>query len=275
MYARQYSNNGGFLLGSPSDIPVTITVIAAAGIYFLLDFFRVHLPLYCDLQYAASTPWTFLTYIIAQHANQGAGFISLLFNGLWLWWVGGSLERSWGRNAYIAFLITITLAASVPLWIGGFLLKTSWLLAGFSLPLVGITVAWAAINPHAELYFYFVIKIQAWVLALLLVGFMLFMEFQGAPVLGLFALVNPLIGYMWTKGNIASIFSGARRIPRGPDLRFFDADSKRQSRPLDDLKGRSLRGPWGAYQDWKQRKRLEKLWKDSGFSDRDDPKDKR
>jgi hypothetical protein len=62
-----------------------------------------------------------------------------------------------------------------------------------------------------------------------------------------------------------------RKQPRrGPDLRFSVSDRQpNRNTPLDDLKGRSSRGPLGALQDWRQRKRLEKLWRNSNIDDKD------
>jgi membrane associated rhomboid family serine protease len=242
--------------------------LALAILHFLFLFFtQSDATLFtCRLPAVAHTPWTLLTYVIAQPNN----FLSILFNGLWLWWVGGSLERSWGSQRFGWFVGISSLITSVALYLGCLALQHDHELAGLSLPIVAMTVAWAAINPFEELTFNFIFKVKAWQLGALVVIFMLFVQFSQAPLLGLFALLNPIFAYYWTKGVFSSIPGSKKNTP---PLRFYDFDSKpKTGRPLDDLQGKSSRGLIGMIEDWRQRKRLEKLWKDSGFDDKNAPK---
>jgi membrane associated rhomboid family serine protease len=274
-----------------SHNPVTLALIVAACVHFVVNFFTrdavggwfaCPLPSLSifSMTFVNGSPvdafhtrfWTLLTYPIAEMT-----FLGTLINCFWLNWVGGSLERSWGRQRYIAFLFVITLTTSLALWLGCHAVHDGYLLAGLTLPIVGMTVAWATINPFVELMF-FIIKMKAWQLAALVVAIMIFLDFESQPILGLFALACPFVAYIWARGRFDVGFGrGGNRAPqRGPDLRFVDVDKpKRKGQPLDDLRGKSSRGPLGAYQDWRQRKKLEKLWRDSGFTDKDDSERKR
>jgi len=260
--------------------PVTTALIVAAATHFVVDVF-VHgrlapwvgcaLPVFSP-EIGPVRYWTFLTYPIAQGAQFDFIYTAILC--YWLWWVGGSLERSWGSAGFARFFVALTLVTSLALWVGARMLGVGYILCGLTLPVVGLTTAWAAINPYEELLFWMVIRMRAWILAAIVVAMMFFYDFHGAPVLGLFALANPLLGYLWVRGRMlgglrGAFMGGGRR--RGPDLRFSDTDRVRnKNRPLDDLRGHSLRGPLGAYKDWQQRRRLDKLWRDSDISDKKD-----
>jgi len=258
---------------------MALTVAAAA--HFVLDFFTQGrlTPLFaCAVptlspslgHWGFNLYWTLLTYPIAQ---EGGEFINTVFLCMWLWSIGGSLERSWGSASFSKFFATVTVATSVVLCIGGWLLRQPYLLAGLSLPIVAVTVAWAALNPYEELLFFFVIRMKAWVLALLVVGFMLFLTFRGAPLLGLFALVNPLIGYLWVRGRLPFKMPSVQNLggKRRPDLRFYDVDRAKGRNPAFDEIRKRQRNPIDRFNDWRERRRLQKLWRDSGFTDDDEP----
>lgn len=280
-------NQGAYRIQSfftRGHIPVVMALVVAAVAHFVFDFFsqgRLGPWVGCSLPtlHAEDGParyWTLITYPIAQGGAGPWGVINTFFLCYWLWWVGGSLERSWGSASFARFFGTLTLVTALALWAGAKFLKIVYYpLFGLTLPVVGVTTAWAAINPYEELLFWMVIRMRAWVLAVVIVVIMLFIDFGDSPFLGLFALVNPLLGYLWVRGRMPRILTeGFGQQPRrGPDLRFYDADrSPRRSAPLDDLRGRSKRGPLGAFRDWQQRRRLEKLFRDSNFKDIDERK---
>lgn len=272
-------------------MPFTTAIVVATALHFVVNFYTNGF-LYSNGIFSCIVPlgginthyWTLLTYPVAE-----TQLLGVLMLGVWMWSLGGSLERSWGTPAFARFFCMVTLATSLSVWVGGLILNyPGFVLHGLNLPLVGLSVAWAAINPYEELLFFFVIKMKAWQFAALIVILMLFITFSIAPPLGLFALVNPLLAYAWVRGGYAYGLQGGfvPRRPasrRGPDLRIYDADKQgrpavnRPNRnvPLDDLKGTSKRGLIGVYKDWQQRKRLEKLWKASGLSDSKDERPKR
>ncbi|MDR3708567.1 MAG: rhomboid family intramembrane serine protease [Capsulimonadaceae bacterium] len=278
MYSRYSSGGSGlqqfFVRGR---IPVTTILLTATVLHFVINFYFGHEIVEwvaCVLPslhpFGSPRIWTLLTYPIAQ-----TDVLGTLFLGFWLWWVGGSLERAWGSEGFAKFLFVQTIGTSLMLLFGSHVVGEPFIIAGLALPVVGMTAAWAAINPYEEILFWMVIRMQAWVLAVGIIALMLFVDFASAPFLGLFALVNPLIGYIWVRGIRLGPSTGVFRSPRtaarrGPDLRLVDTDRPKRKQPLDDLRGTSRRGPIGAFQDWRQRRRLEKLWKASGLTDDDD-----
>ena len=113
--------------------PVTNWLIFLSIIFFVgLNLLRlVGLDLIELFRFSTSRfylhPWTLLTYPLVNLDPR-----DLLFTLLWLWFVGGSLERSWGGQTYGFFLglatITTGLAfALVALFFGAFALSGFWL----------------------------------------------------------------------------------------------------------------------------------------------------
>jgi hypothetical protein len=207
-------------------------------------------------------------------------FISLLFGCLWLFGIGGSLERSWGRGRYSLFLSLVTLAPSLGILLGTQIIHDATtvsqpLLAGLWVPLAAVTVAWAAIDPYQEILFYFVLKLQARWVAWISVGIIYFESFHFQPILGFFGLGGCLLAFYWVRGRVPYSFQGmfdgigGRRGSRTPNLKFYDVDRGKRGR--DDLNGESRqRGLLGKYQAYKERKKLEKLFRDSGYGDDND-----
>ncbi len=147
-------------------IPVTKGLILAGVITLFLSLF--YRPFFDLLSLSSATlsryPWTIITYPLA---NQG---ISLIFAALWLWFTGGSLERTWGSLTYGIFLFLVTLVT------GLLIMLVSWVFvplpvkaAGFWLPLTSLTWAWAEIFRDRELLFWGLIPVKsqwlAWILA--------------------------------------------------------------------------------------------------------------
>jgi membrane associated rhomboid family serine protease len=242
-----------------AGIPCTITLIATCAIVFLIDFFSrgmLGLLFWCSLDHGAIMPiWSPLTY-----ALDTPGFINVVFGCLWLYWMGGSLERSWGTQRLAFFALGVTLLTALCVWLGTLVLRTSFPLQGMWIPLSALTVAWATLNPRQSILLYFVLPVPAWALALFEVGVVYFVYFQGNPALGLFGLLPSAAAYFYIAGGMSV---GRGFTTRGPDLRIV----KPRSTTLD---GSSVGGgPLGWYRDWQERRRLRKLWRDSGFSDRD------
>lgn len=208
--------------------------------------------------------WTIVTWPLV-----GAGHpINLLFACLWAWWVCGSLERSWGSNTFALFFAAVSALMALSVAIGTRLLGLPALLMGLWMAVAAPTVAWCAINRREVVNFWGMLPVPApfvGVLAVVLVWYEV-----GPPLLGLFALSGCAAAY-WYAMNGRYLYQGyARRgrpwdrpasSSRGPSggpnlhLREFDRESSGGFSPLK----------W--YRDRQQRRKLEKLFKESGMSD--------
>jgi membrane associated rhomboid family serine protease len=247
-------------------IPVTIFVIAANIILFLVDHFTLSRVVpYLAFRVARGVLplfWTPIAYPLIT-----PDFVQVVFACWWMWFVGGSLERSWGTLRFAVFLLTVTVVMALTVWGGALLLGSFASLYDLWLPLASLTVAWATINPYEILRLYFVIPIQARWLALFFVGVVYFEDFKYDPRLGFFALSGPLLAWLYVKYGFSygrPLFN--RRPPaRGPYLKF---STSRPSAEEPARKGNPL--AW--YRNWQEQRHLKKLWRNSGFSDRDDRK---
>jgi len=138
-------------------------------------------------------PWTLVTYPLASPLMYPGDLINLFFAALWLWFIGGSLERGWGTRVYTFFFFIISAISALSLSAGALLLPTSLGpaevgLFGLWMPLAPITVAWAAINPDQQILLYFIIPIRAKWVAWLTVGVTFLVFAQRSLLLGVFAL---------------------------------------------------------------------------------------
>lgn len=261
-------------------IPVTLFLLFAnvatfflllalprAGLDRYLAFSTAHWPLYF---------WTFLTWPLVAEASP----FSLLFSLGWFYTIGGSLERSWGSRVFGNCVVATAVTTALSVWAGSFvagmgLLNGLWVLSGAA------TVAWALCNKR-EVFSFWGLPLPA--PALIVLGCALSWIYGGAgysnPVIGLFALSG--CGAAWwyvtngRSGNYPGFTAGRgqRRPGSGngkPNLRFHDFE--RETRD-----GSSRRRGFSLARWWRERqekKRLEAMFRRSGFTDPTDPEERR
>jgi hypothetical protein len=277
-----------FLFGS--GIPVTMTLIAANVVTFLVGFFagmrRPEAGPFSWLVFADDRwPQLFWTVVTWPLVASPYDLIGLLFGGLWAYWIGGSLERSWGMRPYLTFLVATAALTALTLWLGGRLLGAGVAAYGLWLAIAAPTIAWCVLNAREVIRLYAVIPIPAPILAWLTVALTWFQVSMSGrhPLLGAFALSGCAFAYWYAKngryrtaggggafrsggGGGSAFTSGARfgglRPGTGggdPPLRFRDFD-----RDPPVARGFSVKR-W--LDDRKQRRELDKLWKRSNHPD--------
>lgn len=268
---RDYFTRGG--------IPVTIALLAVSFLTFLVTFFSpavrgiISRYMLFSSSNVLHAPWTIFTYPLV------AGGFSLWLIIIWafFWMTGGSLERSWGSVRFAVFFFAVTAVTALSVLLGGIIIRTPIGLPGdIFLPLMALVVAFCMINAEQTMQFFF-FPIKAKYIALIAVLWTYF-EYGSllGPLLGLFALGGILAAYLYVRFGRAwaDIDSYARRPSRGsrgPDLRVYPA-AKQFTTQKTTLDGSTRRSPFDLYGRWKDyqvRKGLEKLWKNSGFSEPD------
>lgn len=179
-------------------IPFTKLILVLSGFSFILNL------LFNSGSLLALVPanlpeffWTFLTYPLV---NPKFDFLTLIFAGLWLWFVGGSLERTWGTGMYGFFFVLVTLVtggamALVAIATG----LTGYSIFGLWLPLVGITWAWAKAYPEREILIWGIFPVKAFWLALIDAGMTFFNYWQvsGNLLYGLAAVSGIILVYLF------------------------------------------------------------------------------
>lgn len=195
-------------------IPVTKTVAVICGLlYLLLALIPVAGALIGFLTLNPGTgffmPWTLITYPFFNGSLRE--FISIIFSLLWLWFIGGSLERNWGSKTYGLFLFLTTLVTGVAISLIGLIhLAPNTIVYGLWLPLVGLTWAWAEISPDQEVLFWGIIPLKAKWLAWISAAIVFFSFFQrgftfpGKILFGLASISGIAVVYLFTgKGPLA------------------------------------------------------------------------
>jgi membrane associated rhomboid family serine protease len=263
-------------------MPATLALLGVNMLTFLAMFFSPDVAgsfiineMMLSSKSLLHAPWTILTFPLVA----GPFSFWLIFNWVFFWLSGGSLERSWGSRRFTIFFFAVTAISGLSLFCGSLLLRTPIPpLFDLFLPLTGLVVAFCMLNPEETIVLYF-FPVRAKYVALIVTLWTYFTygQMQG-PWLGLFALGGILAAFLYVRYGRpwADIDSYARRprpAPRGPDLRVYPAASRFTTKTKPQiLDGSAQRSPFdlrGRWKDYQERRRLEKLWKDSGFSEPD------
>ncbi|BDI32559.1 hypothetical protein CCAX7_46100 [Capsulimonas corticalis] len=218
-------------------------------------------------------PWTLFTYPLV-----ATGFLNLLIGGFFLWLSGGSLERSWGSPRFARMFFALSAVFALFMSLGAHVLHMgNYPLDGFNLPLTGLIVAFCALNPEQTLMLYFV-PVRARYLIYIVA---LFTWITYGKFLGLFACGGILVTYLYM--TYFNTYGGRGYTVRGRDPKILHLNPKQNTARKVSLDGSAPRSPLdiaGRWRDYQEKKRLEQLLKNSGFTDKndwldDDPKRRR
>jgi membrane associated rhomboid family serine protease len=257
--------------------PFTNTVLFINVVLLVLGYVANNVATPLMAEHLAATPenalrhpWSLVLYPLFPQ-----GPIGLLCWGFTLWQFGGSLERSWGAARYAIFFTAITLVSSLSVVLGDVVLHQQIPLISFLLPLAGIMIAFCALNPNSPINCIFVSIPTQWVMAIV---FALVWFFMGNPLLGLFAEAGPLAALWYIKNGRSWGDVGHYTKPRSRgDIIDLQAARKHKSNAVY-LDGSLRRSPFdiaGKLRDVQERKRLERLLRNSGLSDPDERRDER
>jgi len=144
---------------------------------------------------ALRQPWTLVTYAILAYDP-----FSVLWAGLWLWFIAGDLERTWGSRKFFYFWLAMSGLAAAGLWVGALLLQPGvpLTLRGVWLPLSAVTVAWATLHPDALIHLYFVLPIKAKYIAWFDAAAVLFLYGSAyGRLMGFFALLSLAVAWAY------------------------------------------------------------------------------
>ncbi len=189
---------------SANQAPVTTAIVVVLVASFLAAWMRIGLDWMNGLTLvtdgAFGRPWTFLTY---PYVGMGS-FAILLFGALWLWGIGGALERDLGSKRLAGLWILFAALSGACVWAGAGMLGERAVLLGPAAPIAAVTVMWGTRNPSARVMLLFVLPITGKWLAWLSAAFVIFGT--EPPTLAPFAALPLALAY----------FLAAERMPISP-----------------------------------------------------------
>lgn len=199
-------------------IPFTKAILVLSGLCFILNLLLRGFSIISLNSLLGLIPvklpgsfWTFFTYPFVN-----SDFLSLIFSGLWLWYVGGSLERTWGTRFFGFFFVMVTLVTGGVMALAAFITRiTGFSIAGLWLSLVGVTWAWATVYPEREVMFWGVFPIKALWLACINVGITFFNYLQINIFMALASISGIILIYL---------FGDTGRLGRGLHYRSWRQD---------------------------------------------------
>lgn len=139
---------------------------------------------------ALTQPWRFITYMFLH----GSGF-HLIFNMLWLWWMGRAVEENLGPRTFLVLYFGSGIGGAF-LNVGLAFLIGSNLVIGASGAVFGIMVAFAVMFPHTPIMLLFLPPIEARFLVAGLIVFDLIFIGAGDNVARVVHLGGAGIGYL-------------------------------------------------------------------------------
>jgi membrane associated rhomboid family serine protease len=232
-----------------SGCPLTIAIIAINFLTMALATFRVPPGAYLALSIPQSLfrPWTLLTYPLVSFE-----IIGVIFYGLWLYFVGGSLERSWGTRFYGLFFFLMALISALGLIAGALLLRVP-VMADNWLAIAALTLTWCLLNPNETIRFNFFIPIQAKWLGIFEVLIIFFTYARFHPLMGFFALSGCAAAFAWVRYRPWRDIGHYTVRTRPRVARSTPRDDKRTARDLN---------PFEYFARKRRKKRFERLMKD-------------
>jgi len=203
-------------------MPAVYGLLVAMAVFFVVGFFGLGgdvarwfaWPISREWIFARE-PWQMLTYPFV-HTQ----VLALIFDAIIIFFFGGSLERAWGTPRFIAFFFLSGIVAGLTVLALTLLFPglPGGLFVGLTGHFVGLFVAFAALNPYALIYIYFLFPIEARWFALIGVLLELFTQrdFYGSTLAALVSIaVSALFAWAFTRG----IRFGPRGGGGGPSLR--------------------------------------------------------
>jgi membrane associated rhomboid family serine protease len=175
--------------------------------------------------------WQLATYMWL-HSPEDLSHI--LFNSLFLWMFGGTLEQSWGSRAFWRFYLTCGVGAGLVVLISGLLFNPSLPVLGASGAIYGLVVAWAIAFPNKVIYFFGIFPMKGKHFVLIPIGYAV-LDFltraQGvshAAHIGGMAVGALLVTGYWRPAKVLAALHKRRQKRR---LKVIQGKGDRQSDP--------------------------------------------
>lgn len=121
-------------------------------------------------------------YTLVTYPWYESELMSVLFNGLAIWFLGSELEVNWGERVYIKFLATCVVLTGVSFSLLGMVFGLGGLLVGSAGLTYALCVAYAVLYPDRRFLLMFAFPVKALWFCLIMAGIELYMGFfSGNP----------------------------------------------------------------------------------------------
>ncbi|MEX2344200.1 MAG: rhomboid family intramembrane serine protease [Balneolaceae bacterium] len=144
---------------------------------------------------AVTQPWRFVTYMFLH----GSGF-HLLFNMLWLWWMGRSVEQSIGPRSFAVLFFGSGIGGAIFHVALGFLYSTNFII-GASGAVFGVMVAFAYLFPRTPIMLFLLPPVEARFVVAGLIAFDVLFIGSGDNIARLVHLGGAGVGYLLIKAH--------------------------------------------------------------------------
>ncbi len=129
------------------------------------------LALYPSVQGLMYRPWGILTYMFVH-----AGIGHIFFNMIGLYFFGPRLEQRLGAKSFLWLYFLAGIGGAL----GSFFFAPNYPVVGASAAVYGVLVGFAMYWPREKIYLWMILPVEAWLLALILVGASLYMGVSGS-----------------------------------------------------------------------------------------------
>jgi membrane associated rhomboid family serine protease len=191
----------------------------------------VHLALTPSRVYPGLELWQPFTYMWI-HAPDEVSHI--LFNSLFLWMFGGTLEQSWGTRGFVKFYLLCGLGAGLVVLAAGALFYPDVPTVGASGAIYGLVVAWVITDPNRTVWLFGLFPVKGKWFALFPIGYAV-LDFiirgsgtSHAAHLGGMAVGALLVTGLWRPSRLANRIRLWRMRRR---LKVLEGDAARRKPP--------------------------------------------
>jgi len=216
----------------PVSTTNTVLIALLAGFFLLTSFIPQSFGFFAlsPILIKKGFIWELLTYPFAN-----IGFMSMFFNALLLWFIGGEIEQTWGRKKYIKFILSIFLGTALLFLSLSFITNYSMPLYSMSSLIMALLVVYGNLYPERLLTIMLIIPVKAKYFCWILVGIQVYMTLlQGIDISSLSHLFGVILslGFIFNekrafyKGHMQKKFKEKQRDHLKSQLKLIKNDDK-------------------------------------------------
>jgi membrane associated rhomboid family serine protease len=169
--------------------------------------------------------WRLLTHAFLHSPNN---ILHIVFNMLFLWWMGNELEEMYGSREFLTLYLTAAVFAGLCLTAQSYILQIHMWGVGASGAVSALVMLFACHWPDRKVLLFFVIPMPIWGLAVLFFGwdFIVFISGKETQTAVAAHLGGALFGFLyyrnhWRLTNLFSGFKSWKKKRAQPQLRIY------------------------------------------------------